>query len=110
VASGIALAGFSAAPAAGQYEQPPSFQASQVLPPDLLNSPYYTVGNTVGLDNFRYVFRVDSKWGPFTVRGSDLSAGRGALWITGRASERATSQLAARGWTLQPKAGGRLGE
>ena len=39
-----------------------------------------------------------------------IAAGRGALWITGRVSERATSQLAARGWTLQPKAGGRLGE
>jgi hypothetical protein len=56
----------------GQYEQPPSFQASQVLPPSLMQSPYYTVGNTVGLDNFQFVFRVDSKWGPFTVRGSDL--------------------------------------
>jgi hypothetical protein len=62
----------AAAAEAGQYEQPPSFQASQVLPPNLLSSPYYTVGNAVGLDNFQYVFRLDSRWGPFTVKGSDL--------------------------------------
>jgi hypothetical protein len=32
------------------------------------------------------------------------------MWITGRASEKATAQLAARGWTLVPKAGHKLGE
>jgi hypothetical protein len=37
-------------------------------------------------------------------------AGRGQIWITGRASERATAQLAALGWTIVPKAGARLGE
>ena len=61
-----------AAAQAGPYEQPPIFQASQVLPPELLSSPYYTVGSAVGLDNFQYVFRVDTEWGPFTVKGSDL--------------------------------------
>ena len=74
----VALAGtffvapWIAGPQAGQYEQPPSFQASQVLPPNLLRGPNYTVGNQVGLDNFQYVFKVDSKWGNFTVKGSDL--------------------------------------
>jgi hypothetical protein len=62
----------TAAPEAGQYEQAPVFQASQVVPTNLLKSPYYTVGNSVGLDNFQYVFKLDSKWGPFTVKGSDL--------------------------------------
>lgn len=57
---------------AGQYEQPPSFQASQVLPANLLRSPNYTIANSVGLENFQYVFRVDTSWGPFTVKGSDL--------------------------------------
>jgi hypothetical protein len=33
---------------------------------------------------------------------------RGKMWITGRASKLATSQLAARGWTLTTKAGDRL--
>ena len=60
------------APEAGQYEQPPTFQASQVLPGSLLRSPNYTIGNQVGLDNFQYVFRVDTRWGPFTIKGSDL--------------------------------------
>ncbi|HEX2447617.1 MAG TPA: hypothetical protein VHK26_05460 [Methyloceanibacter sp.] len=66
------LAALSAAPQAGQYEQPPSFSASQVLPPNLLRSPYYTVGNRVGLDDFQFVFQVDTKWGAFGVEGSDL--------------------------------------
>ena len=43
-----------------------------MLPPNLLRSPNYTVGNQVGLDNFQYVFRVDTEWGPFTIKGSDL--------------------------------------
>jgi hypothetical protein len=34
----------------------------------------------------------------------------GQMWITGRASQRATAQLAALGWTLVPKAGAKLGE
>jgi hypothetical protein len=63
---------FIDAPQAGQYEQPPSFQAAQVLPPNLLKSPDYTIGGQVGLDNFQYVFRVDTRWGPFTIKGSDL--------------------------------------
>ena len=63
---------FIAAPKAGQYEQPPRFLASQVLPPDLLRHPNYTVANQVGLDNFQYVFQVDTAWGPFIIRGSDL--------------------------------------
>jgi len=62
----------TSAPQAGQYEQPPTFTTSQVLPPNLLRSPYYTIGNRVGVDNFQYVFRVDTKWGPFTIKGSDL--------------------------------------
>ncbi|MGZ8401153.1 MAG: hypothetical protein ACXWVI_07640, partial [Methyloceanibacter sp.] len=53
----------TSAPQAGQYEQPPSFTASQVLPPNLLRSPNYTIGNRVGVDNFQYVFKVDTKWG-----------------------------------------------
>ena len=36
--------------------------------------------------------------------------GRGEMWITGRASPLATSQLAALGWTVVPKVSGRLGE
>jgi hypothetical protein len=49
-------------------------------------------------------------WSP-PLEGLLAGAGRGGeLWITGRASKRATAQLAALGWTLVSKAGGRLGE
>ena len=57
---------------AGSYEQPPSFSAAQVLPPNLLSSPNYTVANQVSLDNFQYVFNLDTRWGPFAVKGLDL--------------------------------------
>ena len=48
-------------------------------------------------------------WSP-PLEGLVAGAGRGQLWITGRASERATAQLAAQGWTVVPKAGAKLGE
>ena len=57
---------------AGQYEQPPSFTASQALPPNLLKSPYYTVDNRVGLDNYQYVFTVNTRWGTFHIKGTTL--------------------------------------
>ena len=71
-AGALVLAALSAAPQAGQYEQPPSFSAAQVLPANLLRSPYYTVNNQVGLDDFQYVFKVDTQWGPFKIEGADL--------------------------------------
>lgn len=71
--AGLFIAAFwSAAPQAGQYEQPPSFQAAQVLPPNLLSSPNYTVGDAVGLDNYQYVFTVNTRWGAFAIRGTTL--------------------------------------
>lgn len=57
---------------ASQYEGPPVFTASQVLPPDLAHSPNYTVDERVGLENFQYVYQLKTKWGPFNVKGSDL--------------------------------------
>ncbi len=69
----VCIAGLSAAATqAGSYEQPPTFQASQVLPPDLLRGPDYSIAPRVGVEDFQYVFDVDSKWGPFVIRGSDL--------------------------------------
>jgi hypothetical protein len=68
----LAGVGFPAALEAAQFEAAASFPASQVLPADLLQSPNYTVGNPVGLEEFQYVFRLDSRWGPVTVKGSDL--------------------------------------
>ena len=57
---------------AGSYEQPPTFTAVQVVPSSLLNSPYSTIGSRVGLDNFQYVFTVNTQWGAYTVMGLDL--------------------------------------
>ena len=48
-------------------------------------------------------------WSP-PLEGLVAGAGNGQLWITGRASERATAQLAALGWTVVPKAAAKLGE
>lgn len=67
VAAGSLIAG-----AAGEYEQPPSFQASQVLPPDLQHGQNYRVSGGVGLENFQYVFHLQTSWGPAVIRGTDL--------------------------------------
>jgi hypothetical protein len=49
-------------------------------------------------------------WSP-PLEGLIAGAGRGGeMWLTGRASSPATSQLAAQGWTVVPKAGAKLGE
>lgn len=71
LAAALSAIGVNAAKA-GSYEQPPSFSAAQVLPPSLLASPNYTIGNQVGLANFQYVFNIDTRWGPFSVKGLDL--------------------------------------
>src|SRR5262245_51293085 len=62
----------AAASQAGQYESPPTFSASQAVPQDVLRSPDYRIGDRVGLENFQYVYNVDTRWGPFVIKGSDL--------------------------------------
>jgi hypothetical protein len=71
LAIGLVLASDAALPA-GQYEAPPSFSASQVLRPELLSSPNYRIGDRVGLENFQYAFKVDTKYGTFVIKGTDL--------------------------------------
>jgi hypothetical protein len=68
----VVIAAIGTSAPAGQYEQTPSFTASQVLPPNLLRSPYYTVDNRVGLDNYQYVFTVSTQWGTFHIKGTTL--------------------------------------
>jgi hypothetical protein len=70
-ACAIALAAAAAAQAA-QYENPPVFSASQLLPANLLHSPNYSIADRVPIENFQGVFSVNTKWGPFVVKGSDL--------------------------------------
>lgn len=62
----------STASFAGDFEQPPSFSAAQVLPPRLLHSRYYRLDERVGLENSQYVFRMHTIWGSLVIRGSDL--------------------------------------
>jgi hypothetical protein len=57
---------------AASYEQPPSFTAREVLPPSLLNSRYYKVQNHVGIENYQYVFNVNTQWGTFRIMGTTL--------------------------------------
>jgi hypothetical protein len=72
LAGGFAAGAWIAGLQAGQYEAAPSFQASQVLPPNLLRGPDFTVGSQVGVDNFQYAFGVQTPWGTFPVKGTDL--------------------------------------
>jgi hypothetical protein len=62
----------AAAAEAGQYEQPPVLSASQLLPANLLSSPNYRIADRVPIENFQGVFKVDTKWGSFVIKGSAL--------------------------------------
>jgi len=68
---GLVVASGAALPA-GQYEAPPSFSASQVLPRELLRRPNYRIGDRVGLENFQYAFKLNTKYGTFVIKGTDL--------------------------------------
>lgn len=71
IAFSIALSAAGAS-FAGDFEQPPSFSAAQVLPPTLLHSRYYRLNERVGLENSLYVFRMHTHWGPLVIEGSEL--------------------------------------
>jgi hypothetical protein len=64
-----------------------------------------TAKGTVSVLPVDYVY-----WSPPLEALVGGAGGKGEMWITGRASAKATAQLAARGWTLVPKAGHKLGE
>ena len=68
----IALAAFAVSSFAAQYEAAPTFSAAQALPGIPLRGADYSIGNSVPVENFQYVFSVNTKWGPFRVKGSDL--------------------------------------
>jgi len=57
---------------AAQYERAPTFTASAVLPPSLLKSSYYKVQNGVSVENYQYVFNVETRWGTFRIKGTTL--------------------------------------
>ncbi len=76
----LAVAGFVAFGAslialrsdAGQYEGVPSFSAGQALQGVPQRGADYSIGERVPVENFQYVFTVNTKWGPFRIKNSDL--------------------------------------
>src|SRR4029079_941995 len=62
------------------YESPPTFSAAKVLPPDLLQSPYHQIVGPVTVQGFLNRYQMQTKWGTFTVEGTELlrMRGRGA--------------------------------
>jgi len=68
----ITLAAFAVSSYAAQYEGAPTFSAAQALQGVPLRGPDYSIGSSVPVENFQYVFNVNTKWGPFRVKGSDL--------------------------------------
>jgi hypothetical protein len=65
----FAIAAFSEA---GQYEGTPTFSAAQAIQGVPLHSADYSISDRVPVENFQYVFSVNTRWGPFRVMGSDL--------------------------------------
>ena len=61
-----------AASEAGQYERAANFSATQAIQGVPLHGADYSIGDRVPVENFQYVFNVNTKWGPFRVKGSDL--------------------------------------
>ena len=61
-----------AASEAGQYERAANFSATQAIQGVPLYGADYSIGDRVPVENFQYVFSVNTKWGPFRVNGSDL--------------------------------------
>src|SRR5262245_11243644 len=57
---------------AGQYEGSPTFSPSQAIQGVPLHGADYSIDDRVRVENFQYVFSVNTKWGPFRVKGSDL--------------------------------------
>jgi hypothetical protein len=54
------------------YERPPSFSPGQVLPPDLVHSPYHSIVGPVTVDGFLNHYQMQTKYGTFPVLGTDL--------------------------------------
>ena len=57
---------------AGQYEGASTFSAAQAIQGVPLHGADYSISDRVPVENFQYVFSVNTKWGPFRVKGSDL--------------------------------------
>jgi len=54
------------------YESPPTFSAAKVLPPDLLQGPYHQIVGPVTVQGFLNRYQMQTKYGTFTVEGTEL--------------------------------------
>ena len=54
------------------YEGPPTFSAAKVLPPELLRGPYHTIVGPVTVQGFVNRYQMQTKYGTFTVDGTEL--------------------------------------
>ena len=66
VRGAVALMLAAAAPA---FEPAPTFQASKILPPDLLKGPHFTVSETVTAEGVYQVFEIVSEFGNIEAEG-----------------------------------------
>jgi hypothetical protein len=69
-AIGLAIA--TAALAQGDYEAPPGFKASEVLPPALVKGPHFEVAPAVRTEGFFHEFTLKSDYGDFDVEGISM--------------------------------------
>src|SRR5262245_12385607 len=62
-----------AAPVAAQsYERPPVLNPGQMLPPDLLRDANHSIVGKVPIDGFMATYQMQTPWGTFPVKGTDL--------------------------------------
>jgi len=55
-----------------QGEMAPVFDASRVLPKEILRGPNYQIAEHVPVEEYQYVFTVNSDFGTITARGRDM--------------------------------------
>jgi hypothetical protein len=89
---------------AGLLSRPPSPPSSKPVPTSRRPAFKQASKGTVSILPVDYLY-----WSP-PLEALVAGAGSGQLWITGRASQRATAQLAALRWTIVPNSGAKLGE
>lgn len=72
ILAALAVAGTDLPAQGGGYENPPVFSPAQVLPPDLVRSPYHTIVGSVPVERFLDQYQMQTKYGTFPVDGTEL--------------------------------------
>jgi hypothetical protein len=54
------------------YESPPTLSAAKVVPPNLLQGPYHKIVGPVTVQGFLNRYQMQTKYGTFTVEGTEL--------------------------------------